>query len=98
MYQGGVAILVHEDLQLHIKQIERVGRRILKITLATENATAPINILETYAPHTGYTVEAKNNTGIQRKKLYSEWIPRNYVFGARAQTGIRGIWIESIRG
>jgi len=68
MYQGGVAILVHEELQRHIKQIERIGRRILKITLTNKNATMPITILATYAPHTGYTVEEKNNTGNWCKK------------------------------
>ena len=63
MYQGGVAILVHEDLQRHIKQIERIDHRILKIILTSKNANAPITILTTYAPHMGYTVDERNNTG-----------------------------------
>ena len=56
MYQGGVAILVHEDLQHRVKQTERIDRRILKIILTSKNATAPITVLATYAPHMGYTV------------------------------------------
>ena len=56
MCHGGVAILVHEELHRHIKKIERVGRRILKITLTSKKATTPITTLETYAPQSGYTV------------------------------------------
>ena len=56
MYKGGVAILEHARTQHHIKQIERVGHRILKIMLSTKNAVAPIAVLATYAPHSGYTV------------------------------------------
>ena len=33
MYQGGVSILVREDMQRQIKQIGRIGRGILKIIL-----------------------------------------------------------------
>jgi len=69
MYQVGVAILVHENLQHHIKQIERIVSRVMKIILARKNATAPITILATYAPHMGCTVEEKNKTGTYRKKL-----------------------------
>ena len=59
MYQGGDAIIVRGDLQRRIKQIERADHRIRKSILTNENATAPIAILETYAPHTGYTVDEK---------------------------------------
>ena len=63
MYQGSVAILVQEELQRHLKQIERIDHRILKVILTRKDANAPVAILATYAPHMGYTVEGKNNTG-----------------------------------
>ena len=49
MYQGGVAILVHEELQHHIKQIERIGHMSLKVILTSKNANAPVAILATHA-------------------------------------------------
>ena len=33
MYQGGVAIIIHNDLKHSIHRIERIGHRILKVTL-----------------------------------------------------------------
>ena len=59
MYQGGVGILVREEMQRHIKQIELLGRRILKIIPTSQNADDPITILSTYAPHMGYTLAEK---------------------------------------
>lgn len=47
---------MREDTQRHIKQIERVGRRIQKIILSAENAVAPIAVLAAFAPRNGYTV------------------------------------------
>ena len=64
MYEGGVAIIVREDLQRRVTQIERVGNQILTIILTNKNAVAPVITLATYAPHMGYTVDEKNNTGI----------------------------------
>ena len=70
MYKGGVAILVSEDLQRHIKQIERIGRRIPKIILTGKNATDPNTILATYAPHMGYAVEEqKQHWGLVRETI-----------------------------
>ena len=86
MYQGGVAILVHEELQHHIKQIERIDHRILKIIPTNKNATMPITILATYAPHAGYTVEEKTTleSSARNNKKY-QW--QTYVYGVRMQMG-----------
>jgi len=35
---GGVAIMVHEDLEQHITHIHRLSHRIMKITLHSEDA------------------------------------------------------------
>ena len=56
MYQGGVASLLREDMQQHIKQIERVELRILQIMRSAKNPVAPIVVLASYAPRNGYTI------------------------------------------
>ena len=60
MYQGGVAILIHTDMQQHIHQITRGDRRILKITLKSNRSSIPITIISSYAPHKGYKNETRN--------------------------------------
>ena len=70
MCQGGVAILVFGDMQRHIKEIARIGRRILKIIFSAKNAVAPIAVLAAYAPHNGYTLGRRT----QHWKLSKETI------------------------
>ena len=67
--KAGVAVLVHEELQRHINQIERIGRRALGITLANRKATMQIAILATYAPPHGYTVEKKQHWILARETV-----------------------------
>ena len=69
MYQGGVVILIHENLQHRIKQIGRIGRRVLEIILRNKNGAAPVIFLATYAPLSGRTVDEKRKHWAYRKKL-----------------------------
>ena len=43
----------------HISQIDRIDRRILKITLDHDDAHTPVTIIVTYSPHQGYTQPEK---------------------------------------
>ena len=52
---GGVAILVHEDIERHIVHIHRINHRIMKITLRSDESHTPVAITNTYAPHQGKT-------------------------------------------
>ena len=56
MYQWGVESLVSDDLQHHIKQIERIVHMAMGVILSTKNAVSPKTALAIYAPHSGYTV------------------------------------------
>ena len=42
MYQGGVAILIHEDMQHHVHQIVRIGNRIMQAALKTQTGAIPV--------------------------------------------------------
>ena len=55
MAEGGVAILIHEDLEQHITHIHRINHRIMKITMHSEESHTPVTIINTYAPHQGKT-------------------------------------------
>ena len=59
MPMGGVAIMVHEDLESHISHIHRIDHRIIKITLQSTESHTPITIINTYAPHTGRSQKEK---------------------------------------
>ena len=59
MYKGGVANIAQEETQYRIKQIERIGHRIVKIIPANKISDAPLVVLSTYAPNYGYAVDAK---------------------------------------
>jgi len=60
---GGVAILIHEDLEHHIVRIRRENRRITTVTLHSEGAHAPITIINTYSPHQGKTKVEQEDVG-----------------------------------
>lgn len=53
--EGGVAILIHGDMEQHILHIHRVNHRIAKLTLRSEEPHTPVTILNTYAPRQGKT-------------------------------------------
>lgn len=41
--EGGVAVLIHEDIEQHIIHIRRINHRIVKITLRSEESNTPCN-------------------------------------------------------
>lgn len=47
---GGVAILIHNDLEQHITHIEQINNRTMHLTLQSNKTHTPITILNTYAP------------------------------------------------
>ena len=49
----------------HISTIQRVDRRILKVTLDHPETHTPLTIIATYAPHQGYNNHEKTPTGKQ---------------------------------
>ena len=53
MSTGGVAILIHENLEQHILHIHRISHRVLKITMHSKETQTPVTIITTYAPHKG---------------------------------------------
>jgi len=72
MSEGGVAILIHENIAPHITHIHRISRRTVKITLQSKNSHTPVTIINTYAPHQGKTNSNKKNTGKKHKKQYKK--------------------------
>ena len=60
-----MAILVHEELEHHIVNIQRINARIIQVTLHSKNSHTPLTILCTYAPHSG-------KTKIQQKEHWGE--------------------------
>ena len=90
MYQGGVAILAHEELQRGIKQIERIGHQILKIILTNKKAAMPTAILATYAPHTGYKVEEKTTLGPSARNNKTNTYDNPMCTVCRCKWAIRG--------
>ena len=50
---GGVAILIHEELEHDIVLIKRIDARIIQITLHSQNSHTPLTILCTYAQRSG---------------------------------------------
>lgn len=85
MYQGGVAIIIHADMQQHIHQITRINHRILKITLKSQRPSIPITLITSYAPHKGYKHEIRNLHWETLEQVISE-IPHNQlcIWGADA--------------
>merc|ERR1712112_186890 len=59
-YIAGMAIAVHQEMAPHISTIQRVDNRSLKITLDRPETHTPLTIIETYAPHQGYSNHEKN--------------------------------------
>ena len=77
LYNGGVAALIHVDIQHRIRQIIRVDRRVVGIILwGSRNAI--ISLIITYAPRKGYTREIRTqNWELAAKTL--ETAPGNQV-------------------
>ena len=85
MSQGGVAILIHEDMQRSIHQIARVDRRIMKVTLKTQKGDIQITIIVTYAPRKKYARETRHKHWTQVDQLIQTSLKRICAFGARAK-------------
>jgi len=56
-----VAILIHQDIETFTRQIQRVDRRALLLTLHGGAKDTPITVITTYAPHTGYSQKDKKD-------------------------------------
>ena len=53
MTRGGVAIMIHQEMEQYISNINRIDHRIMTVTLQDTPKDIPITIVVTYAPHTG---------------------------------------------
>ena len=56
---GGTAVMIHESIQQNVIQIKRQSRRALRVTLDQAKATMPIQVISTYAPHSGHKEEIR---------------------------------------
>ena len=52
---GGVAMLVHEDLEGNMAHIQKANRTIMEIALRFEGSRTYVAIINTYAPRKGET-------------------------------------------
>ena len=87
MYDRGVAILLHADMKQHIQHIERIGHRITKLTIATQNSPIAMEIVVTYAPRKGYKQETRNRHWQQVAQLIGKYLKHTYAYGAQTQLG-----------
>ena len=69
--KGGVAILIHMELEHFISNIQRIDHRIMTITLHDQPKDIPITIAVTYAPHKGYSQKEKRSAGNAYKKPWT---------------------------
>ena len=69
-YVGGVSTILDITLADKVKTINRITQRITYVTLDTKNNPIPVTILNTYAPHSGYTIIEKGKYWEEVKKTY----------------------------
>ena len=69
MAKGGVAVLIHEELEQYIIDIQRIGHRIMTIALQDQPKDIPVTIVATYAPHTRYSKKEKMTLGETRHTI-----------------------------
>merc|ERR1712055_812098 len=59
--QAGVAIFVHKALRDSTHNVIRHNDRCIQLTLEGDDFMRPMIICDTYAPHKGYSMEAREN-------------------------------------
>jgi len=72
---GGVAILIKQEWSNNIQSIDRYSNRCIKITIETGIGNKKRHILNTYAPHMGYSRAERDEYWQQVKKIIQE-IPK----------------------
>ena len=86
-YMGGAAISIHTGMAYHIRLIERLCLRIVKITLGREEARTPLTFLVTYTHHQGCKQQEKK-LHIAKVNEAIEGAPKNaYSCGAQMKMG-----------
>ena len=75
---GGVAILIHNELEQHITHITRINNRIMHLTLQSQNSHRPKAILNTYASHSGKGKKEQKDHWRQVKETL-EIIPTRHI-------------------
>ena len=55
--KAGVAIIIKNTLVPYIKTIHKINGRIMEIRIKTDKSLKDLSILNTYAPHMGYSAE-----------------------------------------
>ena len=53
--------MLYESIQQNVIQIKRQSSRALRVTIGQEKATMPIQVISTYAPHSGREEEVRKH-------------------------------------
>ena len=76
---GGTAIMIHASMEKYITQIARQSSRVGQVTTGRKNSKMPIDILTTYAPHTGHTEADRNQRWGEVKEIMNKTCKRHMV-------------------
>ena len=74
-----MSIAIRKNLVPLVKKIHRIGGRAMEIRIKTDNKIQDISILNTYAPHLGYSIEVIKNYWIETN-TYISLIPLKYIY------------------
>ena len=64
--------MIHESIQQNVIQIKRQSSRAIRVTLDQAKATMPIQIISTYAPHSGHKEETRQQHWIDVNELLNK--------------------------
>ena len=83
--------MVHECIQKDVIQVKRRSSRALNVPIGMEKATMPIQIISTYAPHSGNKEEIRKKRWNDVNELLSKTSKRHLIIcGADAYGQIGG--------
>ena len=52
---GGVAIAIEKELNKHLHHLNQIDHRTMTVTLHSDHSHTPLTIVNSYAPHSGYS-------------------------------------------
>ena len=78
-------MMIHESIQQNIIQIKRQSSRAIRVTLDQEKAKMPIQVISTYAPHSGHKEETRQQHWKDVNELLNKTSKRHLIiWGADA--------------
>ena len=82
--------MIHESIQQNAIQIKRQSSRAIRVTLGQAKATMPIQVISTYAPHSGHREEIRQQHWNDVNELLNKTSKQHLIIwgaGANGQIG-----------